>query len=53
MEVEEYLGSTAGCTGVSEAGRTDNSSSATPLVSSKRGSFGMARGVASTWSAGS
>ncbi|MEJ0050876.1 MAG: hypothetical protein WDN02_06660 [Methylovirgula sp.] len=38
----------AGCTGVSEAGRTDGSSSATPFVSSKRGSFGMARGVAST-----
>lgn len=43
----------AGCTGISEAGRTDSSSSVTPLVLSKRGSFGMAHGVASTWSAGS
>lgn len=33
-------------TGVSEAGRTDSSPSAMPLVSSKRGSFGTARGVA-------
>lgn len=48
MEVEEYLGRSR-WTGVSEAGRTDGSSSATPLVSSKRGSFGAARGIASTW----
>lgn len=33
-------------TGVSEAGRTDSSPSAMPLVCSKRGSFGTARGVA-------
>lgn len=30
----------------SEAGRTDSSPSAMPLVSSKRGSFGTARGIA-------
>ncbi|MET4072204.1 hypothetical protein ABID58_007033 [Bradyrhizobium sp. S3.2.6] len=52
MEVEEYLGRSR-WTGVSEAGRTDSSSSATPLVSSKRGSFGTARGIASTRLAGS
>lgn len=33
-------------TGVSEAGRPDSSPSAMPLVSSKRGSFGTARGIA-------
>lgn len=33
-------------TGVSEAGRTDSSPSAMSLVSSKRGSFGTARGIA-------
>jgi hypothetical protein len=33
----------AGCSGVSEAGRTDTSSNATPLVSSRRGAFGSAR----------
>jgi len=52
MELEEYLAE-AGCTGVSEAIRTDSSSSATPLVSSKRGLFSRALGVASTWLAGS
>jgi len=31
------------------AGLTDSSSSATPLVSSKRGLFSKALGVASTW----
>lgn len=52
MEVEEYLRGSH-LYRLSEAGSTDSSSSATPLVTSKRGSFGTARGVASTWSAGS
>lgn len=52
MEAEEYL-EEAGCIGVSEAGRTDSSSSATPLMSSEMGLFRTGRGVALTWSAGS
>jgi hypothetical protein len=52
MEVEEYLGRSRLYRRL-RSGPLGQLVGATPLISSKRGSFGTADGVASTWLAGS